>query len=166
MKYHLKHTLKIPADAYFKVITAPEFDAALVVRLNLAARDQLEKKDTPDRLYRKVRMVTKPVSDTTRAFLKVSQVECIETFDVDRKTGTFKWDFIPNVMAEKIHLSAVGKVTPAGPGSCVRDMTIDFQVKVFLVGSTIEKRAGAKIEDGFAKINAALEEFYKKGFKG
>jgi len=165
MKYHLKHTLQIPADAYFKLITSQEFDASLVVKLNLASRTELEKIDTPDRLFRKVKMVTKPVSDTTRAFLKVSQVECIETFDVDRKNSTFKWDFLPNVMADKIKLSSTGKVTPAGPESCVREMEIDFTVKVFLIGSQIEKKAGSRIEDGFAKINNALEEFYKNSLK-
>ena len=165
MKTAMKHTLKIPAAEYFKFITSDEFDRWAVEKIHLASRTEIEKSVTPDRLFKKVKMVSNPVSDTTRMWIKKDRVECIETFDANLRTGTFDWDFVPNVYADKIRLSAKGRVTDAGPEQCIREMTIDFTVKILIIGGQIEKKASARMEDAFLKINRFVEEFYRDNYK-
>jgi hypothetical protein len=164
MKYTLRHTLRIPADQYLACVTSPEYDAWAKERLKLEGRTEIERRETPDRLFRRVKMV-RAVSERSRAWIKQDSFEMIDTTDVDKRTNTFTWEIVPNVWTDKIVARAKGKIVPAGPDACVREMEIDLQVKVMLIGGKIEKAIAERIDEYFVKVNAALEEFYRERFQ-
>jgi hypothetical protein len=160
MKYTLRHTLKIPADMYLKVVTSPEYDAWAAEKLKLENRTEIERRETDDRLLRRVKM-TRLVSERTRAWIKKDRFEMVDTMDIDKRANTFTWEIVPNVWTEKITARAKGRVTPAGADACVREMEFEIKVNVMLIGGKIEKGIAEKIDEYFTKVNAALEEFYR-----
>ena len=164
MKYTLRHTVRIPADRYIAVITSPEYDAWAKEKLKLEDRIEIERTETPERLFRKVKMV-RTVSERTRAWIKRDRFEMIDTTDVDKRANTFTWEVVPNVWTDKITARAKGRITPAGPDACIREMEFDLRVNVMLIGGKIEKAIAERIDDYFVKVNAALEEFYRDHFQ-
>jgi hypothetical protein len=160
MKYHLKHTIRIPADQYYKVITSPKYDDWSRERLKLESRTVLEESDTPERLHRRVRMVTGPVSERTRSWIKKDKVVVVEDFSVDKRSGTFTWRFEPDVFRDKVKTVGTGRIIPSGPDSCVRDMEIELKISVPILGGIIERAIDKKVDEYFRKVNTALEDFY------
>ena len=163
MKYTLRHTLKIPADRYFAVITSPEYDVWAKEKLQLESRVETERREAPERLFRRVKMV-RAFSERTRAWVKRDRLTMIDTTDVDRRDNTFTWEIVPDIWTDRITARAKGRITPAGPDACVREMEIEIVVKVMLIGKKIEKGIADKIDDYFVKVNGALENFYRDHF--
>lgn len=163
MNYTLRHTVKIPADKYLSVVTSQEYDAWAREKLKLESRTEIERRETPDRLFRRVKMV-RIVSERARAWIKKDSFEMIDTIDVDKRTNTFAWEIVPNVWTDKITARAKGKILPAGPDTCVRELEMVIKVNVMLIGGKIEKAIAERIDEYFDKVNAALEEFYRDRF--
>jgi hypothetical protein len=165
MKYHLVHTLKIPAADYYKVITSPEYDQWSKEKLKMESRVVLEEEDTPYKLHRKVKMVTGPVSEKTRAWIKQDRLEIVEIFDVDKQAGTFVWIIEPGIWKDKVKGGGTGKITPAGHESCTRVLDLEVKISIPIIGGMIEKALDKKISEYFEKVNAGLEEFYLTRWK-
>ncbi|MBI5529059.1 MAG: DUF2505 family protein [Deltaproteobacteria bacterium] len=164
MQQKLRHTLKIPADRYIAVVTSPVYDEWARKKLGLETRAEIERRETEDRIFRKVRMV-RVVSERTRAWIKKDRLEMIDTTDIDKRSNTFTWEIVPGIWADRITARAKGRITPAGPDACVRELDLELKVNVFLIGGRIEKALSEKMDDYFVKVNAALEEFYRDEFQ-
>jgi hypothetical protein len=163
MQQKLRHTLRIPADKYIAVVTSPVYDEWARRKLGLESRAEIERRETDDSVLRRVKMV-RVVSERTRAWIKRDRIAMIDTTEIDKRSNTFTWEIVPDVWADRITARAKGRITPAGPDACVRELDLEIKVNVFLIGGRIEKALAEKMDDYFVKVNAALEEFYREEF--
>jgi len=165
MKYHLKHTVKIPAGEYFTVTNSKDFYDWSVDKLKLESKNILEQSDTPSSLHRKSIMKSKKVSDKTAAVIRQDRVEITETFDADLKNGTFTWRLEPDILGRRVKVIATGKVYPECPDSCIREMDVDVKVSIPIIGSIIEKAIDKRSAELFGKMDSVMEGFYSEKFK-
>ena len=165
MKYHLKHTVKIPADKYFTVTNSKDFYDWSVEKIKLESKNILEQSDSPTSLHRKSKMISRKVSDKTAAVIRQDHVEIIESFDADLKNGTFTWKLEPDILGKRVKVVATGKISPEGTDSCMRDMEVDVKVSIPIIGGVIEKAIDKRSAELFGKLNSVMEEFYCNHFK-
>src|SRR5439155_16888010 len=85
-------------------------------------------------------------------------------FDVDTKRWRF--EMIPDRMADKIRITGETWVEPAGEGKIQRVCAMDFAISIFGVGGLVEKFMASATAESYAKQTRFTHDFIKqKGLK-
>lgn len=160
MVYRATHTLKIREEDYFKAMFSDEFDRFLVERLNLASRTTLYNTETDERIERKVRSVSKELSERAQGILRQKTLTVDEEINVNKITKEFVWRFIPNVFTNTVSIHGRGKIYKNNEESIKREMELEVKVNIPIFGRKIESVIYERIDAWYARVNSSLEDFY------
>jgi hypothetical protein len=73
----------------------------------------------------------------------------VEETVLRRDKDTMDVQVVPNMLADKISFKGTLKVRPTGPGRCERVFDAEVNVKVMMVGGTIEKHIAEMIKKSY-----------------
>ena len=151
MKVPVSHTLDCTVETFWKRIFFDRAynEALFLGEMKFPAYELVELKESPERIDRKVR-VTPPQKgpDIVRKLVKGTMAyEEIGAWTAS--DGVYRFKTITSVMAEKIKIGGVIRVEPSGDKKIVRHADMEIEVKVMLVGGSIEKFLAEEIKSNY-----------------
>ncbi|MCX7945029.1 MAG: DUF2505 domain-containing protein [Deltaproteobacteria bacterium] len=161
MLYKAVHILKIKEEDYFKAMFSDEFDNFLIEKLNLQSRTTLYNTETDSKIERKVRSVSKELSERAQSILRQKTLTVDEHITVDKNTKEFYWQFIPDVFTKMVTIKGKGKILKNDSDSIKREMELDIQVHIPVFGKKIEEFIMSRLDVWYERVNKSLEEFYQ-----
>jgi len=162
MIYRATHILKIKEGDYFKAMFSDEFDRYLQERLNLASRSTLYNTETNDTIERKVRSISKELSERAQSILRQKTLTVDEEISVDKKRNEFHWQFIPDVFTRMVTIKGRGRISKNDEESIKREMELEINVHIPLFGKKIEEFIISRLDAWYERVNSSLEEFYRE----
>lgn len=161
MIYRATHILKIREGDYFKAMFSDEFDRYLAERLNLASRSTLYNRETDEGIERKVRSVSKELSERAQSILRQKTLTVDEEIYVNKITKEFSWRFIPDVFTKTVSIQGRGRIYKNDEESINRDMELEIKVNVPIFGKKIEGLIQERMDAWYVRVNNSLEDFYR-----
>jgi hypothetical protein len=84
----------------------------------------------------------------------------------DPNTKRWRFEMIPDRMADKIRITGETWLEPAGEGKVERVCALDYSVSIFGIGALVEKFMASATAESYAKQTKFTQEFIKqKGLK-
>jgi hypothetical protein len=151
-KLELSHEIDCSLEAFWTGF----FDAALNTKLfleGLGFRDYKTVSQT-ETLTEIVRTTAvEPTLSLPPALAKLlgSSFRYTEEGTFDKATKVWRWKLIPSAMADKIKVTGVLRATALGPEKVRRDIEIQIEAKVFMVGGLIEETFQKQLAQGWTK---------------
>ncbi len=161
MFYRATHILKIREEDYFKAVFSDEFDNYLSEKLNLASRKTLFNSETEERIERKVRSISKELSERAQSILRQKTLTVDEEITVNKSLREFVWQFIPDVFTKMVTIKGKGKIYKNDDESIKREMELEIKVHIPLLGKKVEEFIISRLDAWYEKVNKSLEEFYQ-----
>ncbi len=161
MIYRATHILKIKEEDYFRAMFSDEFDKYLSEKLNLANRYTIYNTETDDKIERKVRSVSKELSERAQSILRQKTLTVDEEISVNKTTKEFSWKFIPDVFTKTVSIHGRGKIYKNDDESIKREMELEIKVHVPIFGKKIEGFIHERMDAWYERVNRSLEDFYQ-----
>lgn len=161
MKLRTEHLIDVAADEFFeKVFYNEEFNDDLFRQLDFRERTVLTHEDRGDTVFRSVRQV--PERELPKAVLKAmgaARLEYTENTTWHKSTGMVDVEVISSVKPDKIKIAGKLWVEPAGEGRCKRMFEMDVTVKVFGIGSMVEKQIVEETRQSYDKSAEITKQY-------
>lgn len=154
MKLYCKHEIPLPADEFWAILHAPHYEAKCAEAIGLEAYEDLERREDPDEIYRKIRVeteLTEPMRSLVRRVAGSVSPGYIEEQWRSRSKREVRFRITPKVMADRTRIEGVVRVEPKGAKHCVRILDGVVEIKVFGVGSLLERAGVAMVTDAYGK---------------
>jgi hypothetical protein len=154
MKLRCEHEIPLSADAFWELIHAPRYEAAVAEAAGLRAYRELERREEPDAVYRRL-AVEADLPEALRTVLaRLGQrgpLGYVEEQWRSRTRREVRWRMTPGAFADRARIEGVVRVAPRGPGRCVRTLEGVVELRVFGVGGVLERAAVSLVESAYAK---------------
>ena len=154
MKLYCEHEIPLPADDFWGVIHAPHYETKCAEAIGLEAYEELDRREEPDVIYRKIRVETElpePLASLVRRVAGNVAPGYVEEQWRSRSKREVRWRITPKVMADRTRIEGVVRVEPKGAKRCLRILDGVVEVKVFGVGGLIERAGVAMVTDAYGK---------------
>jgi len=141
-KARIEHTFHCSAKTFQDLFLGEAYNQALFQgHLRFPIWKVTSEREDGSRTYRTIE-VEPYVPDLPGVIQKVvgDNLRYREEAYFDRATGKYHVSVVPNRLADKIFVSGVQSVEELGPDKCRRIFQANVEVKIFAVGSLIEKR--------------------------
>jgi hypothetical protein len=152
------------ADTFWeKYILDEAFFERLNPHIQVKKREVLERRESGDELYRKVKNT--PSVEPPGIMKKIigDDVSYIEESWFNRKTKAYRYKVTSPAAGKRLDFNGTISVTPLGESRCRRDMNATIKVDVMLVGGQIENQVAKQVEDGYrANTNFVRQEIKKQ----
>ena len=164
MKGTIKHDFNINAEEYFdKVQYNEKFNDWLFVRIDYKSREIIETQDKGDRIERKVKLVPdRDIPAVAKKVIKVDQIEYIEDTTYVKGSNKITIQITPNIFPDKFSFKGELRLIPNGDKKCIREFEMELKLKVFGIGSILEKYIFEQIKSGY-EDGAKLTSQYLDG---
>jgi hypothetical protein len=158
----IEHTFNCSAETFWnKVFLDPDYNERLFKgELKFPVWRELKSEEKGGILYRTLEVV--PYVGELPGTLKAVIGEGIgyeERGQLDRASGRYKVEVVPNKMADKLSVKVEMWTIPDGDKRCRRKARAEANVKIFGVGGTIEKRILSDLERSYAKSAEFTNKF-------
>jgi hypothetical protein len=161
MRIHCEHEIALPAEAFWELLHAPHYEAAVARAVGLREYRELERREEPDALYRRLQ-VEADAPAALAAVLRRLGLEgplgYVEEQWRSRTQREVRWRMTPGALAERARIEGVVRVEPRGRARCVRVLEGVVELRVFGVGGMLERAAVAMVTDAYAKGAALAAE--------
>lgn len=154
MKLYCEHEIPLPADEFWSLIHAPHYETKCAEAIGLGAYEELERREDPDAIYRKIRVeaeLPEPMRSLIRRVAGTASPGYVEEQWRSRSKREVRWRITPKVMADRARIEGVVRVEPKGAKRCLRILDGAVKVDVFGVGGLIERAGVALVTDAYAK---------------
>jgi len=154
MKLYCKHEIPLPADEFWAILHAPHYEAKSAEAIGLRAYEELERREEPDTIYRKIRVETElpePIRTLVHRVAGNASPGYVEEQWRSRSKREVRFRITPKVMADRTRIEGVVRVEPKGPNGCVRVLDGVLEIKVFGVGSLLERAGVSMVTGAYAK---------------
>lgn len=147
------------------------FDRELCRRLYLEGLEFLEyetvsQEETAARITRTVKVVPKLTMPAPLARAFGTSFRYKEEGVFNKASATWTWKMISGTLADKIRVDGTLRVTPLGPARVARDVTIDIEAKVFMLGGLIEETFRKQLSDGWTRSAEVQNQFLREAAAG
>jgi hypothetical protein len=154
VKLHCTHEIPLSADAFWSILHSPEYEARAARAAGLRAYQELERREEPDAIYRKLRVEAK-LPETVSALLRRVGLEAPASYVEEqwrsRTRREVRWRMTPGVLADRVQVEGVVRIEPRGAGRCLRVLDGEVTVKLFGVGRLLERAAVSMVVAAYAK---------------
>ena len=166
MQFRIEHVFRnITLEQYGKLYFDEDFNIAMCEDVKLARR-VVERDVTPERVHRV--LVVGPDREIPAPAAKVlgsNRIEYTEHLDFDFGTYTGQWKTVSSLMTEKVDARGSLRFSDAG-GGVRRVVEGDIKVKIFGVGTMVEKFVVADIEKSYERAAAFTQKWIDGGKVG
>jgi hypothetical protein len=154
VKLHCAHEIALPADEFWSIIHSPEYEARAAQAAGLRAYQELERREEPDAIYRKLRVEADLPESLTALLGRVgiaAPTGYVEEQWRSRGRREVRWRMTPGVLADRAHVEGVVRVEPRGARRCLRVLDGEVTVKLFGVGRLLERAAVSLVVAAYEK---------------
>lgn len=145
-RFTIEHELPIAAETFWELLHTPEFEAFQAERMGLASYDEVSREIRDNVMHRRIRIepqiqipeaVMKPLrkqigSDTNDFGYIEGQEKRLDRFEL-------RWWVEPPVLKDRLEVGGLFRVEAIDAERCRRTMTADVHVRIFGLGTVIEK---------------------------
>ena len=153
MKETIINDFPVDLEGYLrKVLYNEELNTWLYKQINYKSRECLEQRETDQEIYRKVKLIPdREVPASIKKVMGGKHLEYIEetTYYKDKQRMTIS--NTPNILNKKFFFKGELKLVPIGDNSIRREFEMEVKVKIFGLGTIIEKFLFEQIKKGYAK---------------
>ena len=161
MRIRCEHEIPLPVDAFWELIHAPRYEAAVAAAIGLRAYRELERREEPDALYRRLE-VEADLPDAVGGILRrigiAGPIGYVEDQWRSRTRREVRWRMTPSAFAERARIEGVVRVEPRGRGRCVRVLDGVIELRWLGVGGLLERAAVSLVTDAYARGAAVAAE--------
>jgi len=161
MRIHCEHEIPLSAEAFWEMLHAPRYEAAVAEAIGLRAYRELERREEPEAIYRRLQ-VEAELPDALGALLRRVGLDgplgYLEEQWRSRARREVRWRMTPGAFAGRARIEGVVRVEPRGRDRCVRVLDGVVELRVFGVGGVLERAAVALVSDAYAKGAAVAAE--------
>jgi len=161
----IEHTFECGEDKFWKdIFFGDEFNRRMYLHhLKFKKWEVIEFRETETEIHRTV-SVTPKVDDLPGAIKSLigDNLGYREEGKFDKQRRRYKVNVVPSVLADKISVRGETWVEPLGDSKCRRLFQAQVSVKVFGVGSVIEKRLIADLQLSYNAGATFTAEYLKK----
>jgi hypothetical protein len=155
MEFRIAHRFSCSAADWWRASKTPEFEAAVAAASSVTIT-QLSLETAGGVTRTRARVV--PAKELPAVVQKAVGAERFSYVqESEEAEGSFeqRWKVLPDVLPEKISCSGTLRVSDV-PGGCERVIAGRIEVRVMLVGGTIEKGVVAELQSGYDRSAADL----------
>jgi hypothetical protein len=155
MDFRIAHRFNCSAADWWRASKQPEFEAAVAAASNVTITKLSEERSghvTRARLRVVPAKDLPPIVQKAVGAPRFSYVQELEETDDSFEQ---RWKVLPDVLADKINVSGTLRVTDV-PGGCERVIAGRIEVRVMLVGGTIEKGVVEELQAGYDRSAADI----------
>ena len=142
MKLYCEHRILRNARDLWEVLHTPAFEAHLARAIGLAEYTELEREESEDAVYRRIRVVPS-IPGGFRSLLRGvganEKVSYIEEQWRSRTEMTVRWEMTPSVLADRAKIQGLIRIEPLGKASCRRILEGAVKVRIPVLGRPIEQ---------------------------
>lgn len=134
------------------------FDAAVAKEAEVTA-STVESRRDGQRLFEKVAIkhITPMTTVAQKAFGK-THLEYVQEVESDDERYTTRWTIVPSFFADRVACTGDSLVREV-PGGCERVIRGKIEVRLPLIGGTIEKQIGEQIQRSYARAEPVIRRF-------
>ena len=169
MKLYCEHEIAPPAEAFWTILHAPHYEAEFARAVGLRAYQELERRDEPDTIYRRLHVeadLPESVGTLLHRVTGATSAVYLEEQWRSKSKREVRWRITPDVLADRIRIEGVVRIEPRTAKRCVRIHDGVVTVAVIGVGGLLERAAVAMVTDAYAKGAAVAERTSRAEAKG
>ena len=162
-KLRVEHTFDVSEKGFWDTFLDEEYNRAMFRDSLKFPRWELTQFELTDEKATRVVEVEPFVGDLPRAVKAVlgNTIRYREEGTLDRPKNSYKLRIVPPKLQDKLIVSGHQFTEPLGEGRCKRVFTADIQIKIFAVGSVIEKLIVADMKKGY-DVGAKFTQNYMR----
>jgi hypothetical protein len=152
VKLYCEHRIARDAQELWAVLHTPAFEKRLARAIGLAEYSELERAETSEAFYRKIRVVPHIPSSFHSLLRRVGvekRVSYIEEQWRSKEAKEVRWKMTPSLLADRTRIEGRIRIKPLDAGSCLRVLDGTVNVRLPGIGRAIER----------AIVSGALEAY-------
>jgi hypothetical protein len=142
VKFSIRQAVAVPPARAMAAYGSPGFYQGRSTRDDIAVREVVSHEASGDRILLKVRFAfTGSVSPAVRAAVDPAKMSWITQTEILLAEGRSSWVVLPDHYPDRLKASGVYRFEEgdSGPGTCDVEVEGDLQVRVPIVGRSVEK---------------------------
>lgn len=159
MKLYCAHEIPLSAESFWDAIHSPRYESLVAEAAGLHAYEELERRDEPDAIYRKILSKPELPGALQALFERVAPNAGAPSYVEEQWRAKdrmeVRWRMQPSVMPERSRIEGVVRIEPRGAKRCTRVLDGVVEVHLFGVGRLLEKAVVAATIEAYAKGAAA-----------
>ncbi len=154
MEFSVVQRFTCAPEVYWARSRGPEFELALAQAAEVTA-EQLPPRGNVERT-RITQLNALP--NVAQKAMGVERFAYVQEVESDEAHFTTKWAIVPDVMTDRVTCRGES-VVRAAPGGCERVITGRIEVRIALVGGTIERHIGEQVQRGYSRAEPVIRRF-------
>jgi hypothetical protein len=162
-KLSLRHEIDCDADTFWKQFFDPELNAKLF-REGLGFRnyETVGQTETDASIARTINAEPQLTVPAPIAKLMGASFRFAEEGTFDKATRTWRWKMIPSALSSKVRVEGKLTAVPTSDGKVRREIEIDIEAKVLMLGGLIEETFRKQLTEGWEKGAKVQNEWLKE----
>jgi hypothetical protein len=145
----------------------PELARRLFIEgLEFPSYTTVRQQETPTAIERTVAIEPKLTIPAPLAKAFGSSFKYTEEGVFDKASGVWRWRMISGTMPDKIRVTGTLRVTPIGTTKVARDVEIEIEAKVMLLGGMIEETFKKQLSAGWARSAEVQNQWLREAAAG
>ena len=163
--FRITHEIRCGVDRFWQVFLDQDFTTRLFTNvLQFPEFRILDQSETDTEIIRHASARPKlGWFQSTGARLMGSPFAFLETGIFDKRTRIWKWDLKPTHMPDRLLNRGTVSVASLGPDRCSRTVEVTLEAKMPLLGHMLERSAVRRIQGGWEKSAAFINETLPDG---
>lgn len=163
----MRQEIHCDAPTFWQHFFDPELTRRLFLEgLEFPSYETVRQEETAAAITRTVAIVPKLTMPAPLARAFGSGFRYKEEGVFDKASATWTWKMIPGALADKIRVDGTLRLVPLGADRVARDVTIDIEAKVFMLGGLIEDTFRKQLSDGWARSAEVQNQWLREAAAG
>jgi hypothetical protein len=162
MRLHCAHEIGMGAEAFWSIIHAPEYEAAVAEAVGLREYREIERREEDDAVYRRIRVVPE-LSPQLRALLgRITRDPAgayIEEQWRSKRECSVRWKTTPPFLPDRVRIEGVVRVEPIDEWRCLRVLEGEVRIRVLGLGALAERAVVSQTVETYGKTARVAERF-------
>ena len=142
VKLYCEHRIRRDAQDLWEVLHTPAFEAHLAQAIGLAEYTELEREETEDAVYRRIRVVPRIPGAFRRLLRGIGAGEKVSYIEEQWRSRTemaVRWQMTPSVLADRAKIQGLIRIEPLRGANCLRILDGAVKVRLPPLGRAIEQ---------------------------
>jgi hypothetical protein len=142
MRLYCEHRISRDATNLWEILHTPAFEARLAQAIGLTEYTELVREEAEDAVYRRIRVVPS-IPGSFRSLLRgagaAEKISYIEEQWRSRTEMEVRWEMTPSILADRVRIAGRIRIEPLDGASCLRILDGAVEVRIPIMGRTIEQ---------------------------
>lgn len=163
----MRQEIHCDAATFWRQFFDPELCRRLFLEgLGFPAYETVRQQETPTTIERTVAIEPKLTMPAPLARAFGSSFRYTEEGSFDRSGETWRWRMLSDKLGDKVRVTGTLRLTPLGPARVAREVEIDIEAKVFMLGSLIEDTFKKQLSDGWHRSAEVQNQWLRETGQG